>query len=73
MAGRTREGDPVIRQRVVRALTGSVGGKSARTVVNQIARDDPSKRKAAKSEVRSLINSGEVVIGPDLRLVVPTK
>jgi hypothetical protein len=67
MTGRARESDPGLRRKVVRALAGEARGVSPLDVVNRVAKTD-QERKAVKSEVRDLLNRGEVTIGSDLRL-----
>ena len=67
MTGRTYESHEKLRQKVVSALERQPKGMSALDVVKQVARN-PGERKAVKSEVRALLNRGELTIGSDLRL-----
>jgi hypothetical protein len=65
MAGRGR--GEALRRQVVREVKGEANGMSPLEVVNRVAKTEQD-RKAVKSEVRALLNRGELTIGSDLRL-----
>jgi hypothetical protein len=67
MTGQARASNLALRRKVVRALQGEARGMSPLDVVNRVAKTD-QERKAVKSEVRDLLNRGELTIGSDLRL-----
>ena len=65
MTGQARGSDVALRRKVVRAVEGKA--MSPLEVVDRVAKTD-RERKAVKSEVRDLLNRGELTIGSDLRL-----
>jgi hypothetical protein len=69
MTGRARGSDAALRRKVVLALEQEARGMSPLEVVNRLAAT-PRERKVVKSEVRDLLNRGDLTIGADLRLHV---
>jgi hypothetical protein len=58
-----------VRRAVLSALGQTSSGKSAATVMRYVAGRENVSPEAVRREIRALLESGDVSVGPDLNLV----